>query len=60
MTVAYFLFTEVEKKVRGSQEALQPQSSRNQNAIEQIETPLNEECEQRRRNGALQDCCVIV
>ena len=39
---------------------LQPQAFRNQNAIEQIEAPLHQQCEQRRRNGALQDCGVIV
>ena len=40
--------------------SLQAQAFRNQNTIEQIETPLHQQCEQRGWDGALQDCGVIV
>ncbi len=39
---------------------LQPEAARNNDSVEQVERPLHKQRENGRRNGALQDCRVIV
>ena len=57
-----FFFTEGRRpeKCDAQRAPLQPKAFRNQNAIQQVEAPLHQQCEQRRWDGALQDCGVIV